>query len=137
MKDPMNARRRRRIAVALVAGIGMFGVVGASAASLGGVTSASLGADVGVVASCDTDGVTLGYTNAYDAAAGLYKTTTVNVTAINAACNGKSIRLTLTGAGGVNLGAGSGTVAAGAATIALTPTASAAAVTGAAVIIEG
>ncbi len=115
----------------------MFGVVGASAASLGGVTSSSLGADVGVVASCDTDGVILGYTNAYDATAGLYKTTTVNVTSINVACNTKSIRLTLTGAGGVNLGSGSGTVAAGAATIALAPTASAAAVTGAAVIIEG
>ena len=34
-----SARRRRRIAVAVIAGVGTFGVIGASAASLGGITT--------------------------------------------------------------------------------------------------
>ena len=60
-----SARRRRRIAVAVIAGVGTFGVIGASAASLGGITGSSLGADAAVIGSCDTDGVSLTYTNTY------------------------------------------------------------------------
>lgn len=131
-----NKTRKRKIG-ALVAGLATVGVVGASAASLGGVTSNALGADVGVVASCDTDGVTLAFTNAYDATSGVYRTTGVNVTGINAACNTKAINLTLKDNAGASIGSGSGTVAAGAATVSISPTASANAVVGAAVIISG
>lgn len=130
-------RRRRRIAGSLVASCVAFGVVGASAASLGGVTTASLGADSGAVASCDTDGVTLAYTNSYDSSTGVYRTTSVSITNINTACNTKTISITLKDVSGNSLGAGSSTVAAGAATIALSPSASAASVTGAAVVING
>lgn len=127
----------KRKAAAIIAELSTIGIAGASAASLGGVTSNSLGADVGVVASCDTDGVTLGYTNSYDPTSGAYKTTTVAVSSINAACNGKAISLTLKDSAGVSLGSGSGSVAAGAASLTLSPTASAAAVVGAAVVISG
>ena len=39
-----------------------------AADSLGGVTSKGLGSSTSVVGSCDTDGVTLGYTTAFEAA---------------------------------------------------------------------
>lgn len=130
-------RRRRRIAGSLAAGCIVFGVVGASAASLGGVTGATLGADTGTVSSCDTDGVTLAYTNSYDAATGIYRTTSVSVTNINTACNTRTISVTLKDVSGNSLGAGSSTVAAGAATVALSPSASASAVVGAAIVING
>ena len=48
----------KRFATALLAGGILFGVITASAASLGGVRSESLGAGTAVVASCDNDGVT-------------------------------------------------------------------------------
>ncbi len=138
MSEQTNeSRRRRRMTAAIITGVAMFGVVGASAASLGGVTSNSLGADVGVVASCDTNGVTLGYTNGYDAASGAYRTTGVSVSAIDAACNGLTINVTLKNTAGASIGTGSATVAAGAATIALSTPAPAAQVTGAAVVIAG
>ena len=109
MNESHAPKRRKRIAAAVIAGIAALGVVGASAASLGGITSNSLGADTVVVGSCDTDGVTLAYTNAYDATLGRYQTTTVTVSGIAAACAGKSLALTLKDSGGVSLG--SGTVA--------------------------
>jgi hypothetical protein len=137
MSPVSTIARKKRIAVAVLAALTTLGVAGASAASLGGVTSNSLGADVGVVASCDTDGVTVAYTNVYDATAGAYKTTTVAVSGINTACNGKAISLTLKDATGAALGTGSGTVTTGAASITLSPTALASSVTGAAVVISG
>jgi hypothetical protein len=133
MNTSPDRKRRRRIAAAIIAGAATLGVVGASAATLGPITSGSLGASTGVVGSCDTDGVTLAYTTSYNPASGGYATTTVNVTSINAACNGKTLTLTLKDSGNASLGSGSAAVAAGAATVAVA--ADAAAVTGAAVVI--
>ena len=139
MTDNTDRKRRRRIAAAIIAGAATLGVVGASAASLGGITSNSLGADTAVVGSCDTDGVTLAYTNSYDATLGRYQTTSVNVTGINAACAGKTLSLTLKDAVGASLGGG--TVAAIVGTTAAVPLtapgANANAVVGAAVVISG
>jgi len=139
MSDSTNSKRRRRIAAAVIAGVATLGVVGASAATLGGVNSNSLGADVGVVGSCDNDGVTLAYTNSYDAALGRYQTTSVTVSGINAACAGKSLSLTLKD--GANASLGGGTVASIAGTSAAVPLggagANANAVVGAAVVIAG
>ena len=42
-------------ALAALGGLAAFGILTASAASLGGLTSSSLGADQTVIASCDTD----------------------------------------------------------------------------------
>jgi hypothetical protein len=70
----------------------------ATATSLGGLSSATLGATNGAVRSCDTNGVRLAYTNAYDPAAHLYVTTAVTVSTLNRACRGKSLTLTLASA---------------------------------------
>lgn len=137
MHDTKSSRRRRK-AFAIIVPAALLGLVGAAAASLGGITSPSLGADVVVVASCDTDGVTLAYTNGYDAALGRYQTTSVAVSGINAACNTHAISVTLKDSSGASLGSGSSTVAGGAASVALSGSgANASAVVGAAVIITG
>ena len=124
---------------AVVAGVSALGVIGASAATLGGVTSNSLGSDVGVVSSCDTDGVSLAYTNAYDAKLGRYQTTSVTVSGIAPACAGKSLSLTLKDAGGASLGGGTvASISGASAVLNLTaPGADANAVVGAAVVITG
>ncbi len=136
-QNESNDSRRKRALFAIVAGVSAFGIVGASAASLGGITGTSLGADVGVVASCDTDGVSVSYVNGYNPTTGTYQTTAVNVSSINAACNGMAIDLTLKDATDASLGNGASTVAAGAATITLSTAADSSAVTGIAVIIDG
>ena len=139
MSSSIAPNRRKRIAASVIAGIAALGVVGASAASLGGITSNSLGADTAVVGSCDTDGVTLTYTNAYDATLGRYQTTSVGVTGIAAACAGKSLSLTLKDSGGVSLGAGTvASIVGTSATVSLgAPGANANAAVGAAAVISG
>jgi hypothetical protein len=49
----------KRLIVALLVGGAVFGTVFAVAASLGGITSSSLGADSAAVTSCDSDGVSV------------------------------------------------------------------------------
>ena len=132
-----NKTHKRRIALSAMAAVTAFGVIRASAATLGGITTTAIGADAVVIASCDTDGVTVTYTNAYDATTGVYRTTTVAVTSINVACNTKAIAVTLKDGAGTSIGTGSGTVAAGAASLALTPTASSTSVAGIAIVISG
>lgn len=85
----------KRMTIALLAGVSISGVAGASAASLGGLTSGSLGSDDSIVASCDSDGITIGYTTAYSAAAQEYQVTAVNFTAVNADCNAKAASVSL------------------------------------------
>ncbi len=64
--------------LAAAGGLAAFGILTASAASLGGLTSASLGADQTVIASCDTvGGVSMSFTNAYDATSNAYKVASV------------------------------------------------------------
>ena len=84
--------------IAVVAAFGAFGALTASAATLGGLTSTSLGADQTVVASCDTDGIGLAYSNSYDAVTNAYRTTAVTLSGVNAACASKTFRLTLSDA---------------------------------------
>ena len=67
----------------------------ASAASLGGVQSTSLGSSATVVASCDTDGVALDYSTAYNAESGTYVVNSVTVDNINDACKGQMIEVSL------------------------------------------
>jgi hypothetical protein len=96
-------------ALAIVGALGTFGVLTAFAASLGGLTSSSLGADQTVVTSCDSDGIALAYTNSYDPATNAYKTSAVTMSGVNTNCSGKSFKLTLSD-GTVSLGETSGTV---------------------------
>ena len=91
--------RRNRILIALIVGLTVFASVFAVAASLG-VTAASLGAGTATTASCDTDGVATSFATSYSAAAAGYKVTTVNVAGIaTPGCDGRSMKVTLVGAG--------------------------------------
>jgi hypothetical protein len=128
-------KRRKGAMVAGLLGVVAFGGAFASAAGLG-ITDGSLGAGVTLVASCDTDGVTLGYTTAYDATSGTYKTATVNVTGIAAACAGKKLDITVKNAAGTSLGTGSVASIVGT-SASVTLAADAASVAGAAVVIYG
>src|SRR5690349_9152457 len=104
----MSSTRKRVTIAALSAAALGIGV--ASAASLNGLTSSSLGAQDTVVASCDSNGVSLAYTNAYDATTGKYRTTSVTVSGIDAACANQSLSVTLKDSTGASIGAGSATV---------------------------
>lgn len=116
------ARKKRTTRKSVAIALGIVSIAGLSMASAAQltITSADVSAGTQVVASCDTDGVTVAYTTAFSA--GEYVVTGVSVTAINTACNGDTLSLTLLddanfdGGSGV-LGSGSTTVAAGAASV--------------------
>ena len=87
--------KRKKVFVAVMGGVLSMGLVGASAATLGTLSGAGLGADDQVVAGCDTDGITVGYITAYSDAAQTYQVTAVNFTGVNAACNAKAASVSL------------------------------------------
>jgi hypothetical protein len=106
----------------LMATLAFAAMVG-SAASLGGITNGNLGADDTVVASCDTNGVSLAYTYAYNTTgtAG-YKVATVTVSGIADACDLQAIGVTLTNSANASLESVSSTVPNAAGTFAVTLT---------------
>jgi hypothetical protein len=112
----------KRLLLAVLFGTLAYTIALASAATIGTVTDAGVGAGNTVVASCDTDGVNTAYTSAYSASTPGYNVTAVSVTAINTACNGKAISVTVAKSDGSTPATGTGTVASGAANnIAVTP----------------
>ncbi len=94
----------------VLAGLVVFGAVFASAASLGGITSGNVGADNAAVASCDTDGVTTAYTTSWDTTDDRYEITSVTVTGIANACDGKTLSVSLLDASSNQIGSGSVTI---------------------------
>lgn len=82
----MQITRIEKKVVAVVAGLAIAGSVAASAASLGGLASDSLGADTGEVGACDTDGIDVEYTNSFDVARGEYLVDTVTLSDIALEC---------------------------------------------------
>lgn len=131
--------KTKNIVRAVAGGVLSAGLVGASAASLGGLTGASLGADDQIVAACDTDGITVAYVTGYSATAQTYQVTSVNFTAVNAACNAKAASVSLRN-GTTNLGttnSASITVAAGAFSIVLGAPITASSVNGLSLVISG
>jgi hypothetical protein len=92
--EPKEPHMKRTV-LALVAGLAVTGGIFASAASLGGVTSSNLGSSATVVASCDTDGVSVDYTTAYDVTSGTYLVNTVTVGEIDPSCKGEQIEVSL------------------------------------------
>lgn len=131
--------QKKRIIIAVLAGVLGMGVVGASAATLGGLTSGGLGAEDQVVAACDTDGISATYTTSYSATAQTYQVTAVNFSGVNAACNGKAASVSLRN-GATNLGttnAASITVATSAFSITLGTPVTASSVTGLSLVITG
>lgn len=94
----MSATRRpttRRKVVALtVAALGIAGLGLASAAQLN-VSATQLGAGTSVVASCDTDGVKVAFSNGFDIAAKGYAVKQVTVSGISENCANQKLDLTL------------------------------------------
>lgn len=140
----------RKKLVAVGFGLAAFGTTVASAATLGGVTSQSVGSDTAVVASCDTDGVSIAYINTYSATLGAYEVSGVTVSEIDGACAGQAIEVTVFDASNVALASGSITVwgsenraaredslTSGEQTVPISAGALSSAVAGAAVVISG
>lgn len=88
-----------RYALAATAGLAAFGAVAASAATLGGVSTKSLGVGNAVVGACDTDGVDAAYATSYNATAKAYRVTGVTLSGVAAACAGQTAKVTLSQAG--------------------------------------
>jgi hypothetical protein len=131
---PKKTARRRTFAVA--AGLATFSVIGAFAATLGGITSDQLGADASVVTSCDSDGVTVIYNTSYDGADDRYEVDSVTIGSIDAACVGQVLSVTLAN-GTTNLAETDQTVAGATETVPFTPTPDAEDVTNTAIVITG
>lgn len=128
----------KRIVIAVVAGLVVFGGTFAFAAGLGSITTGTVGDSTTVIASCDTDGVTAAFgTPGWDATNKRYGVTTLNVSNINVACNTDAIKVTLKDGTGASLGEATGVVAAGAASLTFSPSVSAQSVTGMDVVIAG
>jgi len=126
----------KRTITAVIAGLLVFGGVLASASSLGGVNSRALGSGATVVGSCDSDGVSLAYATAYDAATSTYRVTAVTVSGIAAPCTGQGIEVSLRNAAGTTTVSTARTAVTGTSqTLAVSPTYDAAAVDSASVLI--
>jgi hypothetical protein len=112
----------KRVLLALLFGTCAYAIAFASAATIGTVTDAGVGSGNTVIASCDTDGVNTAYGYSYSAATPGYNVTTVSVTGINPACNGKNISVTVAKSDGSTPASGTSAVASGAANnIAISP----------------
>jgi hypothetical protein len=95
--------RRNRIIVAVVTGVTVFATVFAVAASLN-VSTSTLGAGTGTVASCDTDGVATSFETSYSASAAGYRVTIVHIDGIaTPGCDGKTMKVTLVGVSDASL----------------------------------
>ena len=131
--------KKNTVVVAVLGGVLSMGVVGASAATLGGLTGSGLGADDQIVAACDTDGITVAYATAYSAVSQVYQVTAVNFTAVNAACTAKAASVSLRN-GATNLGTtnvASITVTASAFSVTLASPVTASSVNGLSLVISG
>ena len=127
---------RKRVTIAVI-GASALGLGVASAATLGGLTSESLGADNAVVAGCDPNGLNITYTTAYDAGTGKYRTSQAALNGIDAACNGKVMSITFKGAAGVVVASTTATVASVAGVQTVPVVAPAENIVGVAVVISG
>jgi hypothetical protein len=70
-------------------------LVSASAASLGGLTSETLGAESEVVAGCDTDGIDIAYDTAYDTTSQNYEVVGVRLLGVDDLCTGQLVSVAL------------------------------------------
>ena len=93
----------KRWLTALLAGLIVFGTTFAFAATLGGVTSGSVGANAAVVAACDSNGVATSYSSAWDAADKRYEVATVTVSGVSDSCDGATLKVTLKDSAGAQI----------------------------------
>ena len=80
----MNAPRKASLAV--LAGVAITGLVGAAAASLGGLNIDTLGSDDAIVAGCDEDGIDVKFTTSHDGDS--FVVDSVDFSDVAAACDG-------------------------------------------------
>ena len=85
---------RRRL-IALILAVVAFGLIAASAASLNGINTADVGADATVVASCDTNGVTVRYRTRYEPRIDEYELRRVIIRGIHDDCIGQQLSFTI------------------------------------------
>ena len=85
---------RQRIA-ALILAVVAFGLIAASAASLNGINTAGIGSDATVVASCDTDVVTVRYLTLYELRIDEYELRRVIIRGIHDDCIGQQLSFTI------------------------------------------
>jgi hypothetical protein len=108
MTSTLKALAKRRTLFAVLLALTIFGTVYGFAATLN-VGANALSAGNATVASCQTTGTPTGtYALTYDAVLG-YKVTGVTVTGMDPLCNGKTVSVTLTGAGAAAVASGSAT----------------------------
>jgi hypothetical protein len=129
----MNIRNK---GLAVLAGVGVAGLVGAAAASLD-LTSSSLGADAQVVASCDTDGIDVNWVTGYNATAQRFDVEDIELSGVATACDGLDLEIVLTDSLDAQIGSFSGSASSGTTTAALTTPVDAEAIEGIAVVISG
>jgi hypothetical protein len=79
------------------------GLVSASAATLNGLTTPTLGAETAAVAGCDPDGIEVSYAVNYNTTSQAYDVTAVNLLGVDAACVGQLASVALDGVGPANL----------------------------------
>lgn len=131
-------RRVNRLLVGVIAfGLGATGLSAAAAASLGGLTSRDLGADNIGVTSCDTDGVSVAYTEAFDSSSGRSVVSGVTVSGLATACSGSTLQVTLADASGSSLSTGSALIGGASQAVTLVTAADAELVTNAAIVVTG
>lgn len=137
-RRPRGRRRVNRLLVGLVAfGLGATGLSAAAAASLGGLTSGDLGADNIGVTSCDTDGVSVGYTTAFDSSSGRSVVSGVIVSGLATACSGATLQVTLADAVGGSLSTGSALIGGTSEAVTLVTAPDAELVTDAVIVVAG
>lgn len=82
------------------------GVIAASAATLGGITTTELGAENTVVAACDLDGINIAYQHAYNASSQAFVVSSAVVSAIDPGCANQKLDVELTGTAGASVATG-------------------------------
>jgi hypothetical protein len=115
---------------------GIVGLTISSAASLS-LSGGSVGAGSSVVAACQPSGtpITVTFTNAYSSSAPGYTVTSVKLGAVDAACVGQQVKVTLTGASSTSLVEVTGVAVAGTTTLAVPGTIAATSVIGTSVVV--
>jgi hypothetical protein len=129
----MNIRNK---GLAVLAGVGVAGLVGAAAASLD-LTSSSLGADANVVASCDTDGIDVNWGTGFNSLAQRFDLQSVELTGVAAACDGLDLEIVITDAADATIATFSGSATSTTTNALLSSPVDAEAVEGIAVVISG
>jgi hypothetical protein len=98
---------RKRTLIAVVLALTLFAAVYGFAATLN-VGAGQLSAGNATVGSCQASGTPMGtYTIVYDPTVPGYRVSTVSVTGMDPACDGKTVSVTLTGAANASLASGS------------------------------